>query len=57
MEAVYTFCIQKLDKMYTTDVYKRYMYCIKLPVIKLNKFKSLCVSGSKNAKFVLLASC
>ena len=28
METVYTFCIQKLYKMYTTDVYKMYIYHI-----------------------------
>ena len=28
MEAVYTFCLQKLDKMYITDVYKRYTKCM-----------------------------
>ena len=27
METVYTFCIQKMYKMYTTNVYKMYTKC------------------------------
>ena len=56
METVYTFCIQKLRKRYTTDVYNMYAKCIQNVYRILTNFciATFCIQNKKKtmpAKF------
>ena len=52
METVYTFCIQKLHKRYTTDVYNMYTKCIQNVYCIFINFcaATFCIQNKKNCQ-------